>query len=95
MCTSEWHSLNAHEYNRQALVWLQVGRKAWRAGLQEWLKVLGSAHSFRSLASWQPALRAAASHLQSNDNGIQQAALSVLQVYFFSTVHVHHITVCI
>lgn len=58
---------------------MQVGAKVWRAGLKEWLSVLGSAHSFRSLAAWQAALRAAASHLQSTDNGIQQAALTVLK----------------
>ncbi|KAK9863125.1 hypothetical protein WJX84_001609, partial [Apatococcus fuscideae] len=57
----------------------KVGGKAWRAGLTEWLQVLGSAHSFRSLATWQTALRAAASHLQSSDNGVQQAALMVLK----------------
>ena len=59
---------------------VQVGAKAWKAGLKEWLAVLGSVNSFRSLVSWQQALRAAASHLQSSDNVIQQAALAALKV---------------
>ncbi|KAG2487780.1 hypothetical protein HYH03_013624 [Edaphochlamys debaryana] len=61
----------------------RIGGRTWRAGLLDWLKLLGGLRGVRGLARAEELQRAVATHLLEPEGPVQMAALRCLRPYRF------------